>query len=413
MDIRYNSIAERSSISAIRIADQGQQSIVRKNNRHGRLHQSSVGREFPEFRLVRLPDRRLVWLGWCYELIAFAICPTKELELISIIFLRIGARLLLSSVCLFLVWTYPCGSSALGEEPIRSVVLNSNELNESSGVAQTGPVIWTHNDSGDVPRLFAFSQDGVLRGQFIVRGAQAIDWEDMCAFQRDGKRYLAVGDIGDNSAQRKSVRLYVIEIPEALLSEAPSEDSPGDTSEAPVAADTPRRPGSPQLADGSASGELTVQATFEVQYPTGPVNCEALAYDPLSQSFLLATKELILCRLYRVPAPTLTGTQAVQAEFMGSLILPLVTGGDISPDGKQLVLSTYGPGCLLQRHFDDQRQAMGWQTQGLAALHMFALPPRRQGESIGFSEDGQRLWLTSEGEPTPLYNIPVPKPGRL
>src|SRR5690606_17919192 len=105
------------------------------------------------------------------------------------------------------------------DEPIHSVILDSNELSESSGVAQTGPLIWTHNDSGDVPRLFAFFEDGTLRGQFLIRGAQAIDWEDMCAFQRGGKRYLAVGDIGDNLANRQSVFVYVVEVPEALPAE--------------------------------------------------------------------------------------------------------------------------------------------------------------------------------------------------
>lgn len=310
---------------------------------------------------------------------------------------QIGTRWLLSVVCLFVVWSSSFAASALADEPIHSVILDSNELNESSGVAQTGPLIWTHNDSGDVPRLFAFSKDGTLRGLFNVRGAQAVDWEDMCAFQRDGKRYLAVGDIGDNLAHRKSVLVYVIEVPEALLAEGVRQLQPPPSD---LARKPPLEP---------AIKELTVQATFEIQYPAGPVNCEALAYDPLSQSFLLATKELILCRLYRVPAQTLSGMQLVRAEFIGNLVLPLVTGGDISPDGKQLVLCTYGPGCLIQRDFDEHRQAAGWQTQGSGAAHVFALPPRRQGESIGFSEDGQRLWLTSEGVPTGLFNVPVPK----
>lgn len=335
----------------------------------------------------------------------------------TIVLPPIGTRWLLSFIGLFLAWSGSSAASALAEEPIHSVILDSNELTESSGVVQTGPVIWTHNDSGDVPRLFAFSKDGTLRGQFMVRGAQAIDWEDMCAFQRDGKRYLAVGDIGDNSARRQSVRVYVIEVPEALLSEdVPlSEEPPSDirpTAENSVAGDALRRPLARELTDESAMGELTVQATFEIKYPAGPVNCEELAYDPLSRSFLLATKELLLCRLYRVPAQTLSGTESVQAEFIGNLVLPLVTGGDISPDGKRLVLSTYGPGCLVQRDFDEHQQAAGWQTQGLGAAHIFALPPRRQGESIGFSEDGQRLWLTSEGVPTALFNIPVPSAKR-
>ncbi|MCA9183069.1 MAG: hypothetical protein KDA51_16520 [Planctomycetales bacterium] len=97
-----------------------------------------------------------------------------------------------------------------GQAQSQSVILQSNELNESSGVAQVGELLWTHNDSGDKPRLFAFASDGSLRGQFNIRVAQALDWEDICALSRDGKHYLAVGDVGDNSARRASVNVYVI-----------------------------------------------------------------------------------------------------------------------------------------------------------------------------------------------------------
>lgn len=272
--------------------------------------------------------------------------------------------------------------------------LQSNELTESSGVAQVGELLWTHNDSGDQPRLFAFAMDGSLRGLFQIRGAQALDWEDICAFTRDGKHYLAVGDVGDNQAQRSKVSIYVIEVPRELPVREPL----------------------------AGAGQLEVQATFEVTYSTGPVNCEALAYDPLSREFLLATKELTQCRLFRVPAAQLSGVQRVQAELIGGLRLPLVTAGDISPDGKQLVLATYGPGCLLQREAASSRAGQsrtgqggagestraGWQTEGDQAALIFEVPSRRQGESICFSEDGRRLWLTSELLPTPLLEIPVP-----
>ena len=48
-------------------------------------------------------------------------------------------------------------------QPTELVILQSSELNESSGVAQVGELLWTHNDSGDKPRLFAFASDGSLR----------------------------------------------------------------------------------------------------------------------------------------------------------------------------------------------------------------------------------------------------------
>src|SRR3954465_2999932 len=82
----------------------------------------------------------------------------------------------------------------------------SPRLIESSGVAVSHAhpgVLWTHNDSGDGPYLYATDLQGTGRGALLVPGAQAIDWEDMAlgpcpvAFARHPTCvYLA--DTGDN-----------------------------------------------------------------------------------------------------------------------------------------------------------------------------------------------------------------------
>jgi len=57
-----------------------------------------------------------------------------------------------------------------------------DELKESSGLAisrtQQG-VLWSHNDSGDGPSLYAIDIAGKLLGVFHVSGAMARDWEDI------------------------------------------------------------------------------------------------------------------------------------------------------------------------------------------------------------------------------------------
>lgn len=58
----------------------------------------------------------------------------------------------------------------------------SPRLVESSGVAVShayAGVLWTHNDSGDGPYLYATDLQRTDRGALLVPGAQAIDWEDM------------------------------------------------------------------------------------------------------------------------------------------------------------------------------------------------------------------------------------------
>ena len=148
--------------------------------------------------------------------------------------------------------------SAAQPKVVTAVNLQASELTESSGIAQLGEQLWSHNDSGDRPRLFAFDFTGQPLAQVSIAGATAIDWEDICAFTRDGRSYLAVADVGDNAGQRKLVSVYAIEFPNEWQNSL----------------------------DPQQSLTLPVTATFQVTYPTGAVNCEALAYDPLNREFI-------------------------------------------------------------------------------------------------------------------------------
>ena len=84
--------------------------------------------------------------------------------------------------------------------------LANQEINESSGIAAGRTnlgVFFTHNDSGDTPRFFAFNEKGEDLGSFNVIGAEAKDWEDMASFSLDNKNYLLFADVGDNAVKRK------------------------------------------------------------------------------------------------------------------------------------------------------------------------------------------------------------------
>jgi hypothetical protein len=72
-------------------------------------------------------------------------------------------------------------------------------LIESSGVAVSHAypgVLWTHNDSGDGPYLYATDLRGTDRGALLVPGAQAIDWEDMSALRTYSEIYLFYPGVG-------------------------------------------------------------------------------------------------------------------------------------------------------------------------------------------------------------------------
>ena len=62
----------------------------------------------------------------------------------------------------------------------RVAVVSDPAIREASALvaSQQWPgIYWTLNDSGNGASVFAFSQDGALRGGFRVSGAGNVDWE--------------------------------------------------------------------------------------------------------------------------------------------------------------------------------------------------------------------------------------------
>lgn len=272
------------------------------------------------------------------------------------------------------------GMVLVGISVAQEPTLESSELKESSGVCVSPDdrMVWSHNDSGDEPRFFAFGRDGRFQAEIHLRRARAIDWEDMCSFSRDDRHYLAIGDVGDNQRRRTSVDIYVV-----------------------------RQPRADELGVATIlNWDLTCRLT--VNYPEGPINCEALAFDPLKNVFVLASKENFCCRLFEVDASRLDEDRKIEAVYLQTLLVPLVTGADISTDGKRMVFSTYGAGAMLYRD-SEQRWALGNDPQ----QGIFELPIRRQGESICFADQNRHLLLTSEFAPTPLFTVIAPERSKV
>ncbi len=252
--------------------------------------------------------------------------------------------------------------------------LDCSDLTESSGVCVgSSEIIWTHNDSGGKPVIYGFTSSGRLVSRLTIQGANAIDWEDICSFQIGTDSYLAIADVGDNTASRKQVEIYIVR--------------------------EPKLAGTGRNATTESFASCT--GTLGVTYDSGPVNCESIGYDPIRKTFVLPSKEPARCQLFEVDASKLVGNVSVTAKARQSLFLPLATGADISRDGKHLVLCSYGPGWMLGRISESDK----WNVN---APRLFKLPARRQGEAICFTPDANRLLLTSEFAPTPLHSIDIP-----
>src|SRR5678815_6027173 len=62
--------------------------------------------------------------------------------------------------------------------PIHLANLGNPAVKESSGIAASHfntNILWTHNDSGGGPFVYAFDRQGKHRGVWRVTGAQAVD----------------------------------------------------------------------------------------------------------------------------------------------------------------------------------------------------------------------------------------------
>jgi hypothetical protein len=175
-------------------------------------------------------------------------------------------------------------------------------------------VLWTHNDSGDKPRVLAVRPDGSLVADLDVPGAEAVDWEDLAVGPGPGGRALYLGDIGDNREARETIDVY--RVPE------------------------------PQAAAGATA---TAPATrLRLRYPDGAHDAETLLVAPGGHELVIITKQFSGdSGVYaaRVPAGAVApDAPPVTLRRAGALHLGLgglATAGDVSADGRVVAVRTY------------------------------------------------------------------------
>ncbi|MFW6159270.1 MAG: hypothetical protein ACOC8E_07935, partial [Planctomycetota bacterium] len=250
--------------------------------------------------------------------------------------------------------------------------LKNKAVRESSGIAcsrRRNDVLWTHNDSGGGPKLYAFNRDGDDLATYEIAGARVRDCEDLCSFVIGKTPFLLLADVGDNNATRKLCTLYIVEEP--VIPEV-----------------TPAR------------GKLKLHRTIRFRYPDGARDCESVAVDPTSGLVLLADKPRGLrCRVYALALKD--KQQVLQARRIAALTFVVPTGMDVSPDGRRCVLSTYGPACEFSRP-----AGQNWAAAFRRKPRQIDMPRRRQGEAVAYGPDGKTLYVTSEGAPCPVWEIP-------
>ena len=240
--------------------------------------------------------------------------------------------------------------------------LGKGLVDEASGLAAgrlNTKLLWTHNDSGDGPMVYALSQKGEMRCSVSVTNAKHVDWEDIAIGPgpKSGVPYLYVGDIGDNNAKRSNIVVYRFAEPRV----------DGRTKRQDVAADA---------------------LTFT--YPDGARDAEALIVDPLTQDLFIVTKREQQSRVYMAAAPH-EGGSARELTFVTELPINMVTAGDISPVGNDILVKNYVYTYYWSR---SGKEPLGtaFKRSPVRVTYM----PEPQGEAICFSESGDGFYTTSE-----------------
>jgi hypothetical protein len=269
--------------------------------------------------------------------------------------------------------------------PVKLANIANPALSESSGLiaSRTSPgTYWTHNDSGDGPFIYAFDTRGESRGVFRVTGAKNTDWEDISAGPgpERNRSYLYIGDIGDNSEARSEITVYRVAEPSLTAADKSS---------------TKKQPRTTETAEA-----------VRLRYPDGKHDAETLLVHPVTGNIYIVTKVVLVNPVvYEATAPFSSG-RLITMKRIGEVHVPslfggVLTGGDVSPDGRRVALCDYFQGYELvlpaaSKNFDDI-----WKQR----MTGFEFGKREQGESIAYRLDGNALLATSEGKQPALFQV--------
>jgi hypothetical protein len=260
-------------------------------------------------------------------------------------------------VFLVVVATLACGmvpAVAQGDDVDARLAfrIDDDRVTESSGltVSRTHPgLAYTVNDSGDDARVLTVSmRTGAVVGETRLSGVEAVDVEALAP--APGGRL----DIGDNGADRESVELYVI-----------AEPGPGD-------ADVePRR--------------------VSLSYPGGPRDAEALVV--AGRRVYVVTKNFLGGQVFT--APVFGSRHDAYGLRQVASAPSVVTDAARLADG-EVVMRDYDRGYVV----DLPR----WRVR-----RSYALPRVEQGETMAAAPHGRRVYVGSEGSPSPVFVLRVPE----
>jgi hypothetical protein len=241
----------------------------------------------------------------------------------------------------------------------------SIDLKEVSGLVcgRNNPdLVYMIEDKGGKNEVYVFAKNGDYKTKFIISGVANIDWEDLAigVGPEEGKNYVYIADIGDNDAERDHVRIIRFE--------------------------------EPNLTKEIKSSYVIGQADIlKIRYPGGAKDAETLLVDPFTKQLYIISKREETAVVYSA-SNNRENDKIQEAKTIGILPMKKIVGGDISADGKQIVLK-------------NKKQVFYWENNGKAINKtMLTVAPKTisayieepQGESIGFDYDAKCFFTITE-----------------
>jgi hypothetical protein len=261
-------------------------------------------------------------------------------------------------------------------------------LRESSGLAvsRTQPgVIWSHNDSGNTPTLYAIDLKARLLATVRVADARADDWEDIAAGPcpvGEAGSCLYIADTGNNDLTRDVLAIYVI--------------------------------AEPTIAGADPMEPLVARArSLRFRYPGASEDTEALVVLPNGDLTLVSKGRTPIISFFGIPgadvAKGLASGVVLTASNQGDTgIAPdqklgrWVTSAAMSPDGRTLAVRTYSE--IFFYAAENGAQGLRWRD---LKQPCFLGETEPQGEAIDYLDD-ETLLLgseTSQGRQGVLHRV--------
>ena len=193
----------------------------------------------------------------------------------------------------------------------RLAELTNKKLSEVSGIASSinhKGYLWAHNDSKNGTEVYLIDQHLKIAMTCKLAGVENRDWEDITVGPgpEDGKSYVYVGEIGDNNAKYRFKRVFRFEEPA-------------------------------QIQNGVV--DIVDFDTIIFRLPAKK-DTETLMIDPITKNLYVISKREEPVFVYELQYPYSTH-DTLQAREVMSLPFTQIVSGDISSDGKQVLLKNY------------------------------------------------------------------------